>query len=94
MEPHRRAELVDTLLAEATQKLDVLERASAVHGISHAESHGSVQGMPRSAEQYNIQEERDCWEKVCKGLTEVRNAFEQIERAERQRGVIARGARG
>jgi hypothetical protein len=89
MEPHKRIELIDTLLEEATQKFEVLERAAAARGVAQDASHSPTPGAPNLQEQYRVQDERDAWEKVFQGLTEVRSVLEQIGQSERQRGVSA-----
>jgi hypothetical protein len=94
MEPHRRLELVDTLLEEATQKIAFWARAFATPDMAREERQYSVQGMPRSPEQYNAQAEQECWENVVKGLTAVRSNLEQIELSELQRGVLVKRAGG
>jgi hypothetical protein len=93
MEPQQRLELIDTLLAEAMHKREVFGRAIAAHGISQEDGHATVPGMPRSAAEYNIQAEQECWEQLVQGLTEVRGYLEQIAHAEGQRRRLARGAR-
>jgi hypothetical protein len=87
MEPTKRLELIDSLLAEASQKFEALEHAAAARGVAQDASHSPTPGTPTVQEQYRVQDERDAWEKVYQGLTEVRSVLQQIGESERQRGV-------
>jgi hypothetical protein len=89
MESNQRTELVDTLLEEATQKIAVLEHATAAQEVSQEASHRTTHGSPNPQEHSTVQAERQSWEKVVQGLREVRHVLEQIEQSERQRGVSA-----
>jgi hypothetical protein len=51
-----------------------------------------VAGRPRSPAQYNLQAEKEWWEKAHQGLTIVTNALELITQSEQQRGVCAKEA--
>jgi hypothetical protein len=83
MEPHERIEMIDTLLGEATQHIEVLDRAIAAQDISqHAPQHAS-----QPPEKRVLQQEHEWWEKAHQGLTDLRNTLAQIEQSERQRGV-------
>ena len=83
MEPHERIEMIDTLLAEATQHIEVLDRAIAAQDISeHAPQHTS-----HAEEKHVLQQEHAWWETAYQGLTELRDTLAQIEQSERQRGV-------
>jgi hypothetical protein len=86
MEPHRRTVLVDTLLDEATQKIACLERVSVAHGVSPEARQRIARGLLRGMEQYTVWDEREWWVRIHKGLSEVREALEQIEHIERHRG--------
>jgi hypothetical protein len=88
MESNQRTEFIDTLLEEATQKIAVLEHATAAQEVSEA-SHSTTHGASNPQERSTVQAERQSWEKVVRGLTEVRHVLEQIEQSERQRGVSA-----
>jgi hypothetical protein len=83
MEPHERIEMVDTLLAEANQHIEVLDRAIAAQDISQH----TAQSTSQSQEQHILQQEHQWWEEACRGLTEIRSALAHIEQSERQRGV-------
>jgi hypothetical protein len=89
MESNQRTELIDTLLEEAAQKIAVLEHATAAQEVSQEASHSTTHGVPNPQEHSTVQAERQSWEKVVQGLTEVRHVLEQIEQSERQRGVSA-----
>jgi hypothetical protein len=85
MEPHERIEMVDTLLAEANQHIEVLNRAIAAQDkAQHATQHTS-----QPQEHQVLQQEHTWWEAACQGLTEIRDALAHIEQSERQRGVSA-----
>ena len=86
MEPNKRLELIDTLLAEAAQKITVMEHATAAQEVSPAGQ--NMQSM-RNPQARAVQTERRSWEKVVQGLTGVRTVLAQIEESERQRGVSA-----
>jgi hypothetical protein len=85
MEPNQRIELIDTLLEEAAQKITVMEHATAAQEMSQ-EAGQNMQSM-RNPQARAVQTERQSWEKVVQGLTEVRTVLAQIEESERRRGV-------
>ena len=89
MESNQRTEFIDTLLEEARQKIAVLEHATAAQEVSQEASHSTTHGSSNPQERSTVQAERQSWEKVVRGLTEVRHVLEQIEQSERQRGVSA-----
>jgi hypothetical protein len=89
MESNQRTELIDTLLEEATQKIAVLEHATAAQEVSQEAGHSTTHGASNPQERSTVQAERQSWEKVVRGLTEVRHVLEQIEQSERQRGLSA-----
>jgi hypothetical protein len=87
MELHHRVALLDTLMAEADQKMQALQHALAAKerakdAIQHA-------GHDTSAppERVTLKYEQDLWTRACKGLTEVRTLLEDLEESERQRGL-------
>jgi hypothetical protein len=86
MEPNKRLELIDTLLEEAAQKIAVLEHATAAQAMSQ-EAGQNRQSMRPPQAHSAVQAEQQSWEKIVRGLTEVRTVLAQIEESERQRGV-------
>jgi hypothetical protein len=89
MESHKRMELVDMLLVEATHHMELLAHALAAQEVAQVQTHSTVAGMPRSPAQYNLQAEKEWWEKAHHGLTVAKNALDQIAQSERQRGVLS-----
>lgn len=89
MESHKRTELVDALLEEARQMITVLLKASTAPDVSPDMGQSTAPRTPHVQEQYTIQEERQCWEKVLTNLMEVQKALGQITQSERHRGVGA-----
>ena len=93
MESQKRIEMIETLLAEATQHLAVLERALHAQEVSgHERQHEMAQGTPEPQAQYTLQAEKGWWEKAHHGLTVVQNALEHIATSERERGVMTQSA--
>jgi len=89
MESQKRTELVEALLEEAREMITVLLKASTAPDVSPDMSQSTAQGTPSAQEQYTIRDERQCWEKVLKNLTDVQKVLGQIARSERHRGVGA-----
>lgn len=89
MESQKRTDLVEALVEEARQMITVLLKASTAPDVSPDMGQSTVQGTPHAQEQYTIQDERQCWEKVLKNLTDVQKVLGQIARSERHRGVGA-----
>jgi hypothetical protein len=89
MEPHERTEMVDALLAEANQRLEVLDSAIAAQDIAQhtAESQHTVQSTSHPQVRQALQQECRWWEETYQKLTEVRDALAHIEQSEQQRGV-------
>jgi hypothetical protein len=85
MEPHERIEMVDTLLAEANQHIEVLNRAIAAQDIAQHAAHHTSQPQ----DHHVLQQEHKWWEAACQGLSEIRNTLAHIEQSERKRGVSA-----
>ena len=69
--------------------ITVLLKASTAPGVTPDTSQSTTQGTPPAQQQYTIQNERQCWEKVFKNLTDVQKALGQIAQSERHRGVGA-----
>jgi hypothetical protein len=92
VDAQKRLEMIEALLVEVTQHLDVVGHALAAHAVAREESPRSVEGMPRSPEQYNLQAEQEWWEKAQQGLTLVKQAFTHLAQAEQQRGVVTKSA--
>ena len=89
MESQKRAELVEALLEESRQMITVLLKASTAPDSLPEVGQSTTQGTPHAEEQYTIQDERRCWEKVFENLMEVQKTLGQIAQSERQRGVGA-----
>jgi hypothetical protein len=89
MESQKRTELVEALLEEARQMITVLLKASTAPDGSTDMGQNTPQGTPHAQEQSTIQDERQCWEKVLKNLTDVQKTLRQIAQSERRRGVGA-----
>ena len=87
MELSNRIELIDSLLVEATQKMEVLRHASAAEHRAGQVGASDAPGTSYHQEPFTLQAEREWWEKAHQALTTVRNAFQQIEISERQRGA-------
>jgi len=86
MELHHRVEWIDTLIAEADQKMQALHHA--LHAKERAEQRqGSSHGVSFTEEEQGLQHEQALWEKAQKGLTELRTVLEELEQLERARGV-------
>ena len=86
MELHHRVELIDTLLEEAEQKRTALTHA--LHAKERVEQGAaSTHGAPLTVEEEGLQYEHDLWQKVEIGLAEMRQALEELEQLEQQRGV-------
>ena len=84
MELHYRVALIDALLEESAQKMDALHharvaRARAKEACQHA--------GPSTEEDETLKYEHALWEKAHTGLTVARTVLEEIEDAERQRGL-------
>jgi hypothetical protein len=84
--------MIDRLMEEATQHLEQLQEVLAAQW-------GAREGRRPTAQhaldiqEYNIsQATHVAWEKAHQALTAARNAFEQIERLERESETPARGA--
>jgi hypothetical protein len=92
MEPHRRIELVDLLLDEATQTIQLLEQAIAAQGLSRTEGRGISKGKHITEEQDTVLEQCAWWEQARKAFADARNALEHIGKSEWQLGVLKRSA--
>ena len=92
MDAQKRLEMIETLLVEVTQHLDVVGHALAAQAVAREERPRSVEGMPRSPEEYNLQAEKDWWEQAQQGLRLVKDAFAHLAHAEQQRGVVTKRA--
>lgn len=90
MEPHRRLELLDTLLEEIAQKRLSLENDLNVQGRAQGKNQQAVQNTATPELQQTLQAELEWWEKAQQGVSIAYNAFERIEQSERQRGALAR----
>lgn len=90
MELHRRIEMVDLLLEEATQQLTVLEQEIAAQGLSRTEGRGISHDKYITEAQDALLEECAWWEQARKAFTDARNALEHIGQVAWQRGVLKR----
>jgi hypothetical protein len=87
MELHHRVELIDTLMAEAEQKMQALQHALAAHERAReARSHAS-HDTPAPPDAATLKYEQALWERACQSLTELRTILEDLEESERQRGL-------
>ena len=89
MESQKRTELVEALLEESRQMITVLLKASTAPDSLPDVGQSTTHGTSHAQEQYTIQDERRCWEKVFENLMEVQKALGQIAQSERHRGVGA-----
>jgi hypothetical protein len=89
MEAHQRTELVDALLAEASQMITVLLKASTAPDMSREMGQRTAPDASHPREPYTLQEERQWWEAVFTHFTEARKALGQIAQSARHRGVGA-----
>ena len=87
MELHTRVELIDTLLEEASQKMQALHHALAAQERAKEEIQHAGQDTPLAQEGATLRYEQDLWQRECTSLTEIRTLLEDIEESERQRGL-------
>jgi hypothetical protein len=87
MELHHRVALLDTLMAEADQKMQALHHALAAQERAKDATQHAGHDTPSPPEGVTLKYEQDLWERACKGLTEVRTLLEDLEESERQRGL-------
>jgi hypothetical protein len=87
MELHHRVELIDTLLAEAEQKMSALHHALGAQTRAKEEMENTGHDTPVLPEGETLKYEQALWERVRTGLTEVRTLLEDLEESERQRGL-------
>jgi hypothetical protein len=92
MEPHKRLELLDTLLEEIAQKRQSLESDLNVQNLAQGKHQQTVQDTSTPQLQQTLQAELEWWEKAQQGIAIAYNAFERLEQSERQRGNLARRA--
>jgi hypothetical protein len=83
MEPHKRTELLNSLIEEAHLMMGVLEKA--MQGERIEERHPARHGTQHPQREESLEDEHRSWGKVLRGLTEIQTELEQIEHAERQR---------
>jgi hypothetical protein len=79
MELQQRIEMIDTLLEDAGQKMQALDRALAATDVTQEPSENPETKM--------INAERHLLEKACQDLQRLRTMFEDLEESERLRGV-------
>ena len=87
MELHHRVEVLDTLMAEADQKMQALQHALAAQERAQDATQHVSHDTPSHPERMTLKYEQDLWERACKGLNAVRIILEDLEESERQRGL-------
>jgi len=87
MELHHRVELIDTLLAEAEQKMGALHHALGAQTRAKEEIEHAGHDTSLSQEGQTLKYEQALWERARTGLTDVRTILEDLEESERQRGL-------
>ena len=87
MELHYRVALIDALLEKSAQKMDALHHARVARARAKEACQHAGHAGPSTEEDETLKYEHALWEKAHTGLTVARTVLEEIEDAERQRGL-------
>ena len=84
---HHRVALIETLSAEADQKMQARHHALAAQACAQDATPHAGHDTTSHPAGVTLQYEQDWWERACQSLTEVRTMLEDITVSERQRGL-------
>jgi hypothetical protein len=85
MHVHQHIEQINHLLVETIQHITLLEHTMHAHRQVGMERAHDIPGTVYHPEPYTLEEERAWWQRAHQGLVTARLAFQEIDKAARQR---------
>jgi hypothetical protein len=89
MEPHEYTQLIETLLDDATHRLQILAEAARAKQKEIDQITASqhiTDDEPNAQPVYTVQEELESWEKIVRALTEIQAELEKSNHRNRITG--------